>query len=1097
MASDKLQKKKKNMSKKSSSSSSDEESSSSGDESGTTTATTTTATSGTTAATSSEATTSGSGTNATTSSSGTEATSTTTATTTTTAVAEQPPAAAAAVSSSFRASQAHRSVSFAVEKSSSSSSEDSSSSSSDEDSDSDEDSESTATTSTDPAAPQPPLQKVPQQQSSSSHFVPAVVTIAQQSAPPAAPSFVPPALQATAVPKPSSRKSSSSSSDDSDSDEETDEASETTTATTTTTTEATETTQSSSAVTTSNTATTTNTTATGTTTTTTTASKKPSKTTAVKLPAVAVAPLPLQHVPQQPPPLYVSVPHQAPPAVAVAPVAGPLNSMKAPADGADLQPGPSSTAPTAASLQGPTSTTATLHAPTHGNQRYGEESVTSSSDTEEAAEEEDEESSSSSEDTSSTITEADALAVPPRAKPTKVIRVIRDTETVVVASTTQAAVSPSAEPFLPMELMIAPDHDIISQLIDRLLQRQRLQQEALLASGGEAATNPPSTAAAALPQNHVTRANAFVACRAISLSDTDSATLLFGTESAISVPFLRSLLEKELRRVVRDAAAKAFQARDKFKSGELHRGTVCRLIEQCGFGKRIVADGAVSVCLRASGDLLMAFVTHTVPSSNPPQVKEITVETQPRTFQLFVDHVRGEVTCNGVPVCTRVLDSKQLSEVVQVMQSCVYISSLVDAYEIDEGERSVAYEPLLKALLAESPPAMLGAAPPADQAAALSRSVLQDNAARSLVDPLSHIEEASATTHIEPFLKKSTALPERRRLALIPQSLQQQGSPSPSGQLVSFDIFVPQVRVSSSLAVPVAATRYLIISTVSATNVVLPGVRVVAKPVEPSEAHVWHFSKKKVRNHVFLAGDPSDTLYVEVCYDTKVDEGNGVLKEHTRCAGFATCSLATLKSGTLAVKHGTFFRRVGVPDAAVDRVADETTGCGCFSSGPSTRISIEVDSVSSSRQAGWSSLGQERIVILERHVDVISRFRELLISTARAEQSSVTRCLRSQITQAAFSVVDHVALLDLLCECWDRAEKSMKRDQRNDRIFVDQQLSDLLTRVVSLCRVVTPTLQMDDPKRWEELVMLMTVQKKTQSIFQQNLSSGIVAATFV
>jgi len=188
----------------------------------------------------------------------------------------------------------------------------------------------------------------------------------------------------------------------------------------------------------------------------------------------------------------------------------------------------------------------------------------------------------------------------------------------------------------------------------------------------------------------------------------------------------------------------------------------------------------------------------------------------------------------------------------------------------------------------------------------------------------------------------------------------------------------------------------------------------------------------------------------------------------TSCAGFATSPLSGLRGGTLAVKPGSYFRRTA-PNADGDAVDSGSAGCFCFSSKPATRVSFECEAVSRKTLAakGWSSMfsaGQAviskdnmttrplipRVVILERHIEIMLQIRAMLLRSAArwGGTASSIKGTRSQVSQAAIAVVgsSSQSSLDLLSRCWEGQPKQILEDPAAS----DKVLSSMLLKVFAL-----------------------------------------------
>ncbi|CUG85749.1 Hypothetical protein, putative, partial [Bodo saltans] len=478
--------------------------------------------------------------------------------------------------------------------------------------------------------------------------------------------------------------------------------------------------------------------------------------------------------------------------------------------------------------------------------------------------------STSSTDTGSTISESDNVETGLMA-PTSVVKVAREKRFVSLEAPSNTAA------FWPIELTV-PRHgsrDATTELCKRVQ-----------AISGDDSSRVP-------------RASIFVACRALGLDDSECAAVLFGLDDFVSPGAFYSLIDREALRVVGKSVESLFRSRDRFCSGEVRRSTVTSILSTLGICSTHLRDAAINVTLKDSFPP-RACVTQLIPQSDPPQRTDVTFDVSPRSFQMFVDNVRGEVTCNGTPVCSRVLDASTLSEVVQAVQLCVYVTSLVDSCEDDE--QNVEYERLIAALLAQT--SLSGEQP---------KSLISENFLTTF-GAASKIGEAMSTDHIEPFLTRATD----KRSTLMPSSLQSKKPQSVDNPLM-FSI-VPQ-EVFLSQGVPQDSIRYLLITIVTAKNIVLPSVKVFAKPLKGTDTRVWHFSKKKVNNNIFLVGDQSDIVYVEVCTESPNDPSRRT------CAGFATSPMINLESGAMGVKAGTFFRPMAVND-----FVEESASCFCFSS---------------------------------------------------------------------------------------------------------------------------------------------------------------------
>lgn len=661
------------------------------------------------------------------------------------------------------------------------------------------------------------------------------------------------------------------------------------------------------------------------------------------------------------------------------------------------------------------------------NHRYPDQSPSESADEEDSTSSEEEEGNEG--ETGSSVSERSWHE--PMA-PTTVVKIAREKVTHSFRSSFAAV---PAQPTWPVELTIVPrsKRDVTMQLCQQvlMLHEQNSQQ--------------------------VPRSCVFVACRALGMNDGDCGAVLFGIDEYISVDFFYNLIDREAQRMVTQRVNHAFRHRDRFSCGELQRSQVLSLLCSLGMCSTHLPEIGLTVTLKQEasdcGMSTSAVVTQVVPQSDPPQRTEVVVQTNPKAFQMFVDNARGEVTCNGVPVCSRVLNADSLAEVVQAMQLCVFVMSLVDAHEVDDNERTIEYEPLIEAVLTSKPPEAIGNV--ALDELPRSKSLARENIL-ALMGPTKNVADAMRTDHVAPFLHRSSD----RRAFMIPQALQtKKPAAAPPENVVLCNIVPREVYLQQDT--PRDATRYLTITLVTTKNVIMPSVRVYAKPFKVGEdTRVWNFAKKTVRNNVLLAGDKTDILYIEVCMDTK--DGGSV------CAGFATHPLGGLQSGAMGVKSGTFFRpAIASTD---DRTAgEETSSCFCFSSTPSTRIVVDAKHLS------WQDDGdtvqrQSRIVILERHAKITRTIRDFLSRIAQA--SSPSRALRWQYSQAIFSINEKNRFaMDQLSEMWNAFERTLSKEQRADLTAMDLRFADFVSRTLATINVLDELQNDDWGERLREAVL--------------------------
>jgi hypothetical protein len=376
------------------------------------------------------------------------------------------------------------------------------------------------------------------------------------------------------------------------------------------------------------------------------------------------------------------------------------------------------------------------------------------------------------------------------------------------------------------------------------------------------------------------------------------------------------------------------------------------------------------------------------------------------------------------------------------VQLCVYVTSLIDSLEDDE--HNVEYEPLIVQLLASGG----SSAGVTTGGGGDTKSMLCENVLATL-GAASKIDEAISTDHIEPFLSKSTD----KRSTMMPQSLQVKRPQSVDHPLM-FGVIPREVYLSQD--VPQDSIRYLLITIVTAKNVIFPSVKVFAKPLKGADSRIWHFSKKKVNNSVLLVGDPTDIVYIEVCTESPVDF-------HRRtCAGFATAPMINLQSGAMGVKPGTFFR-----PSVVTVEEESSSSCFCFSSTPTTRIVVDVKKMSWDAADGDIVHRQTRVVLFERHAKMIRTIHDFLSRLALT--SSPSRAIRWQFSQLLFSFNEkHQMCLDQLCDMWEGIERKLPKEIRSDAAVMDVRFAEFVSRFFAVTSVQDEQQQLS--REWGEKV---------------------------
>ena len=145
------------------------------------------------------------------------------------------------------------------------------------------------------------------------------------------------------------------------------------------------------------------------------------------------------------------------------------------------------------------------------------------------------------------------------------------------------------------------------------------------------------------------------------------------------------------------------------------------------------------------------------------------------------------------------------------------------------------------------------------------------------------------------------------------------------------------------------------------------------------------------------------------------------------CAGFLRCKLLDIKTHVYDVQPGSFIRK------EENKVVDAET-CLCFSSsGPTTRIDIEVDRKSVVALCPpLRLLPRRRFVCTAIQLLPISLIRESLSSGALNR----SQALRERIAASILSLFPHHDVFNALCDLWDEIHAKMTDSQRSDFQFV-------------------------------------------------------------
>lgn len=659
---------------------------------------------------------------------------------------------------------------------------------------------------------------------------------------------------------------------------------------------------------------------------------------------------------------------------------------------------------------------------------------------------------------------------------------------------------------LPEQLLVAvgSTSDVLTDLLHALKKAQDEEQRALTDAAETNKTSPP----AAIPDGHFTVVNAFVACRCIGLSDTESAALLFGNTTTMSREGLHKLLVRESLRLVRSKVQGLFHEADRFRSGELSlsrlhqalvRSDVCLTTIRIAKGSvpptAAAKEGISStltirlVALRAGGVLgitvreelppspvaapvVAAEGAATQPTVPPaPTVTEVTTEAIQSGAQMFMDPARGEVVYNGVPLCNG-LTVEELNLAVQAIQGCAFVATTAASLLLPEEPSTALYEPLLNVLVA--PSNVPSNAVSLFTVNSIHRWLLTGGASKRL-------EAARDTAYVEPFLAKSRNNAEAQRRNFVPPSFfgrDPSKAPTPQVSVSQPQLAVPaasaaaasesntarttatvairEVHLPAEFQAPNTAVKYTIVSVVNTqTTAMLPGVVVPAQPAAKGTTdRVWQFSKKR-RFAALVVAEPNDEIYIEVCVD-KLD-ANGA-PEKTYCAGFATIPVANLKSGVYAVRQGTYYRRRGT-SAAGDDDKNEG-GCLCFGKTPSTRIRIDVDTFP--KEYSKLNLFGQRMVLLERHAKLAHAFKNLLLQD---DSRHAARTLRKYIVAQGFALIQTPLFLDVLSECWDSVHSRVTQEKKGPAAGSRTQDEILRDELVSLIQRLNAATNIAGPKR--------------------------------
>lgn len=653
--------------------------------------------------------------------------------------------------------------------------------------------------------------------------------------------------------------------------------------------------------------------------------------------------------------------------------------------------------------------------------------------------------------------------------PTKQIRIVRDRRSISVQGQEQQQ-SP-----LPVEFAtfsFSP-RDTLWAVISAVYETQTADQQKFIKEHPEQQIDPA-------PANHLTLGNAQLVLRSMGFPDDQSARMLapFRAMPTVSAHTLHAAVLKEGVLLVARTVTDIFAKSDKGNCGETRLQDTLDAVVECG-----VCDAtpcpALSIRAAIENRRLFAKVTthYQAPpadsSSPPPLPAQDTVsllEITPQTLQLSVDTSRGEVLCNGVPMCTGISDLDNLRSVVQAIQCCAYVSSLVSACTFVNGGGGggagdmVDYTKLVMALLASPSSAI-------DNPAAPSRSILFENIWNRLFAPMDRLTVFKNSRLVEPFLATTMkTASDRRRLML----------PTPNATFTDFDrrdpqwnslpestcirLFISEIELPGNIVVPATSQRYILLSTVAGDNTVLPAIRINAKAVKPgANPGFFLFSRKKVSAAALVSGSKSDILYVEACFE-EMDSKTKLVRQ--QCAGFATISLGRAATGSLTLRPGTFYGRLTRPADEEDADSVKSGGCFCFGSKPPSRVQIELTEIPSI-QSSISETFPARFACFARHMDLLTLFRDSLCDRIRQTNSKAMHALqvvRDNMTVASLFVLEQAEVLDHLAEAWAEAKGRIPRDRREDPSVVRDHFLHFLVRAKAVTELV------HDLSRWR-LVM--------------------------
>ncbi|ESL08527.1 hypothetical protein TRSC58_03769 [Trypanosoma rangeli SC58] len=525
-----------------------------------------------------------------------------------------------------------------------------------------------------------------------------------------------------------------------------------------------------------------------------------------------------------------------------------------------------------------------------------------------------------------------------------------------------------------------------------------------------------------------------------------------------------------------------FLAHDKFQSGEVSLDVALELLGRCGIAHQDVGNITLSVCaLSPKGHTPLLCVIQQMPLPGPPnatvegeeppplqtQMNEELVNVCNSAFRaggttLYWDDRNSSIYVGNRRVIQRITSPDVAKSILVQLEALIHVCFAVEACIVgDQSSSAVLYNPLLAALL----PATSNAGPGA-------KSILMENALVSVMNPMKQLQRLSAHRRLqEQYLTNGDeailcdTLPERRRDfggTLVEQLRRRVDlAPRPASDGVGFEETAPMnsndmycevglKKLRLSAPTPEGARCYCLVSARKASGGAwMPAVAVPVASIKSSKksGFKWTFACD-TNERVVFAGNVSDTICIEACYD--VEEGDG--ETATWCAGHVLVACSNAKSGKLSVVGGSLLSDVA-PSAPLPKFVHSSKGSWCFwkknkNATPATSISIVVKGVHPKSLPVRASL-PPTFLMFRRHVSLMSQLRDAMLSVGGSRMTPL-QVLRQQQVQNCLTVMVSPALMDLLQVLWDRKLKGKMQAKPKDLSQRQRALLSLASNIISV-----------------------------------------------